>query len=189
MNGEGRVNQAYLFELPTEVGDLYLALSNLRANDLGSDVLIDDASETMLLEAQAVLNDQTLTSTERQVLTSARIGQGLFKAQVGRIEPSCRLTGLSIPERLIASHMKPWKESTNDERLSAFNGLLMSPHVDHLFDRGLITFEETGAIVVSKELSPAVNVAWKLDFGMKGKPFTREQIPFLEYHQSEVFKS
>jgi putative restriction endonuclease len=189
MNSEGRVNQAYLFELPTEVGDIYLAASNLRAEDLKSQVVNDDVSEAMLIEAQAVLNDQTLTSTERQVLTSARIGQGLFKAQVGRLEPSCRLTGLSIPERLIASHMKPWKESTNDERLSGFNGLLMSPHVDHLFDRGLITFEKTGEIVVSKLLDTAVKVAWRLDFGTKGKRFTSEQIPFLEYHQDEVFKA
>ena len=84
--------------------------------------------------------------TERDVLTKARIGQGKFRANLvaywGKGE-RCALTGIAIPEMLVASHIKPWRDSTNDERLDPMNGLLLAAHVDKLFDRYLLSFEES----------------------------------------------
>ena len=53
-------------------------------------------------------------------------------------DSKCAVTGLAIPELLKASHIKPWKDSTDEERLDIFNGLLLAPHLDAAFDRGFI---------------------------------------------------
>lgn len=86
--------------------------------------------------------------TEREVLAKARIGQGRFRADLvatWRKGETCALTRLAVPEMLIASHIKPWRESTNAERLDPMNGLLLVAHADKLFDRFLMSFEESRA--------------------------------------------
>jgi predicted restriction endonuclease len=62
---------------------------------------------------------------------------------------SCRITGVTNPIHLRASHCKPWRDSNNDERLNGENGLLLTPTMDHLFDRGFISFEDSGVLIVS----------------------------------------
>src|SRR5262249_61212787 len=66
-----------------------------------------------------------------------------------RVETACRITKVDNPVHLIGSHIKPWRDSTNDERLDGENGLLLTPSIDHLFDRGFISFEGTGQVLVS----------------------------------------
>src|SRR5260221_10852420 len=66
-----------------------------------------------------------------------------------RIERACRIAGVKRPEHLRASHCKPWRDSTNEERLDGENGLLLTPNADHLFDRGFISFEDNGDLLVS----------------------------------------
>jgi predicted restriction endonuclease len=85
--------------------------------------------------------------------------------------------------------MKPWSKSDNAERLDGHNGLLLSPHVDNLFDRGLITFAKTGRVMVSPNLNPEVSIRWKLDFNQPGIHFNKGQVPYLEYHQDLIFQS
>jgi len=83
--------------------------------------------------------------TERERLTKARIGQGQFRADVAarwKSGETCVLTGVSIPEMLTASHIKPWRYSNNKERLDPMNGLLLVAHADRLFDQFLLSFEE-----------------------------------------------
>jgi hypothetical protein len=188
MNEQGRVNQQYLFEIPTVLGDYYLDLSRFNEELIKDAVRYDPSIENLIQEAEQILNDPALTITERHVLARARVGQGIYKEQVRRFEPSCRLTGLTEPNYLIASHMKPWRESNNTERLDGHNGLLLSPHVDHLFDRGLITFTNSGRVVASTRLNTVVPQLWKLDLSQEGKRFSRKQIPYLEYHRDEVFQ-
>ena len=66
-----------------------------------------------------------------------------------RIERACRITGVTREEHLRASHCKPWRDSSNEERLDGENGLLLTPNADHLFDRGFIGFEDNGDVRVS----------------------------------------
>src|SRR6188508_2766979 len=87
--------------------------------------------------------------TEKQALIRARRGQGLFKERVAAIEPRCRITGVENPIHLVASHCKPWRDSTHEERLNGENGLLLTPSIDHLFDRGFISFREDGRLLIS----------------------------------------
>lgn len=90
-----------------------------------------------------------IRDTDRQQIIRARRGQGLFRDRVRRVERACRITGVENPEHLIASHCKPWRHSTNEERLDGENGLLLTPSIDHLFDGGFISFENDGRLLVS----------------------------------------
>ncbi len=185
----GRVNQQYLFALPNELGAFYLRLGGLTDADISAVLRVDPSIERLISDAEEVLHNPELTTTERHVLARARLGQGIFKEAVRQIEPRCRLTGLTDPRHLIASHMKPWSKSDNAERLDGHNGLLLSPHVDNLFDRGLITFAQTGDVVVSRHLNPEVSLRWRLDFKQTGAKFNKSQLPYLEYHQDSIFQS
>ena len=107
--------------------------------------LTDTAAER-LIEDLAALEREVPDRTERDQLAKARIGQGRFRADVaakwGRGEV-CALTGIAIPEMLIASHIKPWRDSSNSERLDPMNGLLLVAHADRLFDRHLMSFRQS----------------------------------------------
>jgi putative restriction endonuclease len=140
-------------------------------------------------EAQKIVTNGSLSETERVALIKARRGQGLFRQRVSQIEFRCRITGVTNPEHLIASHIKPWRESNNDERLATTNGLLLTPTVDHLFDRGFISFENDGELIVSpiahlESLNRmGIVTSRKVNVGS----FVDSQKEFLEFHRSEVF--
>jgi hypothetical protein len=105
-----------------------------------------------LIEDLDQLAREVPDETERDVLAKARIGQGRFRVDLvaawGKGE-TCVLTGLHIPEMLIASHIKPWRDSSNAERLDPMNGLLLAAHADKLFDRYLMSFQEERGSFVS----------------------------------------
>src|SRR5215468_6472010 len=93
--------------------------------------------------------DASIPATDREAIIRARRGQGLFKQRVMEIEHGCRITGVTNPIHLIGSHCKPWRDCTNEERLDGENGLLLTPSIDHLFDRGFIGFEGNGYLIIS----------------------------------------
>ena len=126
---------------------------------------------------------------ERLQLSLARRGQGVFKYNVRLIESGCRLTGVRDQRHLRASHIKPWRSSTNNEKVDGANGLLLSPHVDHLFDRGLISFRASGEILKSPLLPAEVMRRWHLDSIRSAGKFSVEQDRYLEYHRDEVLRS
>jgi len=189
----GKVVTQYLFPLPDALGHRYLTLGGLTESVVLDELRLDasvngDLNETLSDRPVGLLHFE-LTNTERKVLARARVGQGLFKAEVQKVESSCRLTGVENPRHLIASHMKPWAASSNQERLDGQNGLLLSPHVDHLFDRGLITFRDDGTVVASPRMDASVPMKWKLDLTTRGQPFRGKHREYLAYHQDLVFKS
>jgi hypothetical protein len=194
---DGRGVQAiYLTEVPK-------GLALLLANHLGSGVSAlartevvaerrqEVTPELVLWEEhirQEIQDDSTLEATEKEALVLARRGQGLFRTRVQTIESRCRVTGVERPEHLRASHIKPWRDSSNQERLAAENGLLLTPTIDHLFDRGFISFEDGGELLVSdvahKESLRKMGIgSGRVDVGR----FSAPQARFLEYHRDEVF--
>ena len=106
-----------------------------------------EASARRLIEDLTELERDVPDFTERDQLAKARIGQGRFRADViakwGR-GAVCALTGAAIPELLVASHIKPWRKSTNKERLDPMNGLLLVANADRLFDRNFMSFKQNG---------------------------------------------
>ena len=140
---------------------------------------------------QEVSASSDLSSTEREAIIQARIGQGLFRKNVALIETHCRVTRVNEPTHLRASHTKPWRTSTNEERLNGENGLLLTPTIDHLFDRGFISFEDNGELLISP-------VAYQPSLQKMGIPsaqrtnvgtFTSGQKQFLSYHRENIFLS
>lgn len=124
------------------------------------------------------------SETMREQLRLARIGQGAFRKRLEAIERCCRLTGVTDPSHLRASHIKPWSEVTNIERLEGNNGLLLSPHVDHLFDRGYLSFSDEGAALLAATLNHSVLVAWRLDHHRNVGRFNTRQKRYLAYHRA-----
>ncbi len=94
-------------------------------------------------------SETDISETEREALTLARLGQGSFRIALVKYWGSCAVTGVSEPTVLRASHIKPWRDCDNKERLDTFNGLLLAAHIDALFDKGLITFEFNGEILLA----------------------------------------
>lgn len=123
--------------------------------------------------------------TTKSQLVKSRRGQGIFKTNVRLNETKCRVTGVTDPKHLIASHIKPWCESNDEEKLNGCNGLLLAPHIDHLFDRGLISFSNNGDLLISSKMDSKVLSAWGISPGINVGSFKPEQIPFLNYHREK----
>jgi putative restriction endonuclease len=203
--GDG--NQAvYLASISKEAFDTvaaattydYLALMPGGANSLTFQVvteILDDAAEL------AIRNDLTLEETVKKSIVQARRGQGLFRSNVEFIEKSCRLTGVTNPSLLIASHIKPWRAcETAHERLDGMNGLMLTPDADLLFDRGFISFENDGDVLVSSRVDREdlrrlgfQDLAWD-QFGFseatmkwQTSAFAMSQRDYLAYHRSQIY--
>lgn len=134
-------------------------------------------------------SDESIPSTVREQVILARRGQGRFRANVQQIEKHCRLTGVDRAEHLRASHILPWRDcSTNETRLDGENGLLLTPSVDHLFDRGFISFENDGRLLVSPVAhSESLRKMGIPDAGFRTGSLTAGQRSYLERHRDEVF--
>ena len=188
MNEVGNVNQFYLFGLPEVFGAALLGLC--APNGLGEVLPIqtdDEFSNPDLVQSDLDFG-ATVVPTVRRQLGLARVGQGLFRNRVAQLESACRITGVQTQRHLVASHMKPWKSSNDQERLDGANGLLLSPHVDHLFDRGFLTFENSGESVLSSATPSEVVSKWRLREQRIVRPFRAKQLKYLEYHRESVFE-
>lgn len=183
---DGGGNQVYLTAISKELGTLLLDL----LGDLELSWPVLDLNDIEFREdEQALILDESLKVTEKVALVLSRRGQGTFRERVRFFEKSCRVTGVDTPALLIASHIKPWKLSSNEERLSGHNGLFLSPHVDKLFDSGFISFENSGSMMISPSLDPEVLKKWSIDSRVPVRKFGEEQAFFLESHREEVFRS
>lgn len=144
--------------------------------------LAEDATE-------AVIQQRTdIGLTQKSDLLKSRHGQGVFRMNVERGEHSCRITGVLDRRHLWAGHIKPWCECDDAEMLDGANGLLMSPHVAHLFARGYISFSDDGQLLVSQELNPVVLDNWHIRLPLNVGEFRPEQCYYLDYHRREVFQ-
>jgi len=195
-DGRG-VQSIYLTELPRT---LALVLADL----LGSEVAALARTEVIAERPPAITpevihweehlrreiqEDSALGETEKEALVLARRGQGLFRIRVQGVESRCRVTGVERPEHLRASHIKPWRDSTNDERLTGENGLLLTPSIDHLFDRGFISFEGDGRLLLSPvaHAESLRRMGVPTDRNVDVGRFTNSQADFLAYHRDAVF--
>jgi HNH endonuclease len=130
---------------------------------------------------------QNLAETERQSIIKARIGQGIFRQQLLEMWKGCAVTDVKLPNVLRASHIKPWRFSNNSERMNPYNGLLLLPQYDQLFDNGLISFGEDGRLL----RSPALDTIEPGKLGIspvdKLRLLSHHHLEFLTYHREEVF--
>jgi putative restriction endonuclease len=181
---DGNGNQGvYLAAISSDLGEL---LSQISGTPTNTDY-VELTGEEALRDLSEILETKTLPATERELLSKARVGQGQFRTQVIAIEGRCRVTGVAVPGLLKASHIKPWRISNNSERLDGNNGLLLAPHVDALFDSGLISFSDDGDMLVSAKLPPSVLEKWSIPRVLNVGKFNAQQRKYLAFHRAEVF--
>lgn len=121
-------------------------------------------------------------------LADARNGLGLFRAGVEQVEGACRATGVMDRRHLRAVHIKPWAACDDAGRLDGNNGLLLSPHVAHLFERGYVSFADDGRMLVARQLNSTVLKRWSLPAAVSARPFSAKQKPYLAWHREHVFE-
>jgi hypothetical protein len=132
---------------------------------------------------QAIAARRDLNETEKEALRKYRCGQGVFRDRVKSVEPRCRVTLIESERLLRASHIKPWRDSNNSERLDCFNGLFLAPHIDALFDQRLISFSDDGDLLISPTLDRAVLTAWGIPETLNVGQFAPEQREYLKHHR------
>lgn len=150
-----------------------------------AEFLDDHTGQAIREDIEQILSDSSITTTDKTVLVNTRIGQGKFRSQLIDQWQGCAVTGYRDSRFLVASHIKPWKVSNNEERLSQFNGLLLMPNIDKVFDLGYISFDESGKVRFSEQLDdpqalgiePAMSVS-----------LTDNHQRYMDYHRNEVFK-
>ena len=127
---------------------------------------------------------------KKQEIRKARDGQGKYREKLLEQCRFCPVTMISDERLLIASHIKPWAASTDFEKVDPYNGYMLSPLIDKLFDRGFITFTEKRRIVLSDFVSPYTWKQIKLTNGafIKALPMDEKRIQYLQFHHSSVFK-
>lgn len=125
--------------------------------------------------------------TERAGLVLTRVGHGAYrKSIIHRWENKCAVTGFNDSRILIASHIHPWKDASNDERLDVNNGILLSPTYDALFDKHIITFENSGRIVLSNSLDKKEYDKIGVTGMERISKLNSDNIRYLQKHQ-EIF--
>ena len=140
------------------------------------------------IEEKKISENINISTTERESIVKARIGQGKFREQLLAKYGSCIISGIDVSKVLVASHIKPWAVSTNEERVSVNNGLLLSATYDRLFDSGLITFANEGKLIVSRFISEENRSKLQIKNGQVYKLQSNMQMKtFLEYHNDVVF--
>ena len=184
-DGNGNMG-CYLAQISDELGLTLLRLADELEITLKRADDVKGEAEAVRQEQQ-LMCDQTIPETERAQLIKARRGQGRFRTNVESVEKACRLTGLKEKQFLIASHIKPWQVSSNYERLDGNNGLLLSPHIDKLFDKGWISFSDDGKVLVPDHGLTNILTAWRVDPSYNVGTFNPIQRNYLEYHRDVIF--
>lgn len=178
VNGDG-IQSCYLASISNKLGLFLVGLA-------GSSVDEEEIIEAEEKQQEALLWDLNIAETEKEQLVKSRRGQGTFRTRLEDVEKACRLTGITDGRFLIASHIKPWRFCSNKERLDGYNGFLLAPHVDLLFDKGYISFSDDG-VILSGALGRAMLKAWGIDPEGSIGGLREEQKKYLAYHRDEIF--
>lgn len=158
-----------------------------RAFDLYIEFLRDNYKiENIVEDIIETYETKKLSVTEKQNVILSRIGQGRFRKQLIDFWKCCAVTGFTEIPLLTASHIKPWKNSNNFEKLDFYNGLLLTPNLDKVFDLGLISFDNDGSIIISDIFENFEDLGISKEMKINFEP---EHILYIKYHQNEVFRS
>ncbi|MCG3201463.1 MAG: hypothetical protein NFCOHLIN_01333 [Gammaproteobacteria bacterium] len=198
LSSDGRGSQAvYLTAIPAP---LMTALADLIGPRLRDLMMMSVVMDENLPNSQSAVeweehleveveNDSRLSTTDRLQLVLVRRGQGLFKDRVRTVEHACRITKVERVEHLRASHIRPWRDASNEQRLDGENGLLLTPTIDHLFDRGFISFENDGRLLISPcaHRESLTRMGITVDRPVSVGTFSEGQRKFLDFHRNDVF--
>ncbi len=150
----------------------------------GTEIEVKHLNNYLIEDIENILGNEISIDTEKENLIKCRIGQGKFRDQLIKYWKGCSVTKFKDETILVASHIKPWRSSSDNERLDPFNGLLLTPNLDKLFDKGYISFDDIGKILISNELSDykilAINRNMQISLDKKHQYF-------LQFHRENIY--
>lgn len=124
-----------------------------------------------------------LEGKEKRAYIKTRVNQDKFRKLLLKEQSCCKICGMTQADLLIASHIKSWSDSTADEKLNPYNGFLLCPDHDALFDKHYISFEDTGKILISESLSSETQRLMHIDSHIQVE-FDKNTLPFIRYHRA-----
>ena len=150
----------------------------------------DEITKTSEIE----YSDLPKEGKEREAVIQARVNQSFFRKMIlSSYNYTCAITGIQIPELLVASHIIPWKDR-KDTRVNPQNGISLNALHDKAFDRGYITFTADYKIMVSNEIKSMNDVKYEeifLKYDGAEINLPHRFLPhrdFLDYHYRNIFK-
>lgn len=144
-------------------------------------------ADSIITEIKAVENDNTIKVTEKDSIVKSRIGQGIFRKGLIEYWHGCAISQCPLTWMLIASHIKPWRDADNQERLDPYNGLLLLPNYDKLFDLGYISFNSKGKIMYSRLLDKFDRETIGLTNNLHLVKLEEQHLKYLKYHNDNCF--
>lgn len=147
--------------------------------------LLDTSGQFIAEDLQQITSNTQITQTEKTTLINARVGQGKFRQQLIEQWQGCAVTGFKNSRLLMASHIKPWRASDNQERLDPYNGLLLLPNLDKAFDLGFISFSDKGRVLISEELESSVTLGIEPTMCVA---LNKHHQDYLAYHREVVYQ-
>lgn len=144
-------------------------------------------ADPIITEIKAVENDNTIKMTEKDSIVKSRIGQGIFRKGLIEYWHGCAISQCPLTWMLIASHIKPWRDADNQERLDPYNGLLLLPNYDKLFDLGYISFNSKGKIMYSRLLDKFDRETIGLTNNLHLVKLEEQHLKYLKYHNDNCF--
>lgn len=159
-------------------------------NHIEEESFAEDENEEEVQPEDTETTDEDLDGLrgeERDAVIKVRVNQGRFRQRLLEKYEHCCLCAVSNPQLLLASHIKPWKDSDGYERTATSNGLLLCPNHDKLFDRGLLSFKDDGTILISATLSKTDRMFMNVNDSMKIE-IEPEMKKYLAFHRENCFK-
>ena len=144
------------------------------------------AIEKEVDELDNYVEDHNIEGFERAAIVKARINQSVFRDSLIKKYSKCCLCGANATELLVASHIKPWNSSNSKEKTDVNNGLLLCPNHDRLFDRGLITFDNTGKILISDKLDNNNRIFMNVNTDMRIE-LSENMRNYMRFHRDNIF--
>ncbi len=144
----------------------------------------------LFLEGMSIEDESGVDTTEVIAEIKARKGQELYRSKLMALwNGKCALTAVDIPELLVGSHAKAWEYSSDRERLDEYNGFLFEARIDKLFDKYLISFDDNGRILISKQIDEIQKAKLGLSDDMCLTWINARHLPYLEYHRKKFYEA
>lgn len=177
---QGQYNFKYLFPCQNHVPNKNEPINN--KEELCNNAVIEEAQKI-----EEEINSLNVEGESKKAIINVRVNQGIFRNLLLKRYNRCCLCKMENSELLIASHIKPWAESEPEEKLDVNNGFLMCPNHDKLFDKGYITFDDDGRIIISENLKEKDRNFLNVDNNMHIEKLTNGNKKYLEFHRKNVF--
>jgi HNH endonuclease len=192
-NSHGLAYEQYSYD------DHYFGKYDIGMNATPDDRLVADATDfiegiveyvqpKLDLDISEINRRSDINDTTRKQLIDARKGQGAFRRGLFEKWGGCSVTGCTVNDVLRASHIKPWRAASDQERLDVSNGLLLIATLDALFDRGLISFEDNGEMIVSSKLHHEAHLILLPKTRYLLTEPSERQRAYLDSHRKDIFR-